>query len=143
MSSSDSNKGAAKPKDGGSDGARSAHAESEDNYFKIKMHAIQCLHTLFKANDKAFNLNTLWHPIFPSFLINPSAELSNPSKILAFMSEDKAREEFKEKALAEIGREPTLFYLIRSSHENGTKFRQAACMAITSLLENSEVISKW
>ena len=50
--------------------------EHEDNYFKIKMHAMSCLQTLFKYNNKAFNLNSLWHPIFPSFLTNPRPEIA-------------------------------------------------------------------
>ena len=51
-------------------------AEHDDNYFKIKMHAMSCLQTLFKQNNKAFNLNSLWHPIFPSFLTNPRPEMA-------------------------------------------------------------------
>ena len=43
----------------------------------------------------------------------------------------------------ELKREPTLFYLTRGSKENGPKFRAAVCLAISTLLDNSEIIQKW
>ena len=43
----------------------------------------------------------------------------------------------------EVLKEPTLFYLMRASGENNTKFRQAACQTITTLLEHSDLIAKW
>jgi hypothetical protein len=51
------------------------NTDKEDNYFKIKTHAIACLQTLFKSNNKAFGLKSLYHPIFPSYLTNPRPEL--------------------------------------------------------------------
>ena len=44
-------------------------SQAQDSYLKIKLHAMQCLQILFRANNKSFNVNTLWHPIFPSFMI--------------------------------------------------------------------------
>lgn len=43
----------------------------------------------------------------------------------------------------ELKREPTFFYLTRGSKENGPKFRAAVCLAISTLLDNSELIQKW
>ena len=59
---------------GGSVKSEQATADKEDNYFKIKTHAVACLQTLFKNNNKAFSLKSLYHPIFPSFLTNPRPE---------------------------------------------------------------------
>jgi hypothetical protein len=102
------------------------------------MHAVHCLQTLFKSNNKAFGLRSLYHPIFPSFLTNPRPDIQN---LLFLNDSEPLSKEFFQKAVDEIKREPTLFYLIRSV-ENGFKFRTTVCSAISTLLEYSE-LSKW
>ena len=67
-------------------------AQEQDSYFKIKMHAMSCLQTLFKANNKSFNINTLWHPIFPSFLIQPRADIVTPATLASTMTDRASRE---------------------------------------------------
>lgn len=109
--------------------------EKNDNYFKIKMHAVHCLQTLFKSNNKAFGLRSLYHPIFPSFLTNPRPEIQS---FLFLNDSEPLSKEFFKKAVDEIKREPTLFYLIWSV-ENGFKFRTAICSAISTLLDYSEL----
>ena len=113
--------------------------DKEDNYIKIKMHAIHCLQTLFKCNNTAFSLKSLYHPIFPSCLTNPRPEFI--SSLFDFTS-PQAKLEFTAKSLDELKREPTFFYLIRGL-ENGSKFRIAVCSAVSTLIENSEIIQKW
>ena len=115
--------------------------EQEDNYFKIKMHAMLCLQSLFKHNNKAFNINSLWHPIFPSFLINPRPEIA----AFLFKYDSHNQDQFGAKVLEETLKEPTFFYLIKNAAENTSKLRAAAVATVTTLLENSEIIaiSKW
>lgn len=107
------------------------------------MHAMSCLQTLFKANNKSFNINTLWHPIFPSFLLQPRPDMVTPSTLEHLISDAASRSTFAAKAEEEVLKEPTLFYLIRATGDNNSKFRQAACQTVITLLENSEHISKW
>jgi hypothetical protein len=92
---------------------------------------------LFKVCNNAFNIGGLWHPIFPHFLIHPRPEILSQS----YQSQISA--DYKQKTLAELVREPTLFYLIQSSGENSEKFRTIVCYSITTLLENSETIARW
>lgn len=115
--------------------------EQEDNYFKIKMHAMLCLQSLFKHNNKAFNINSLWHPIFPSFLINPRPEIA----AFLFKYDSHNHDQFSAKVLEETFKEPTFFYLIKNASENTQKLRAAAVATVNTLLENSEIIaiSKW
>ena len=117
--------------------------EHDDNYFKIKMHAMSCLQTLFKYNNKAFNLNSLWHPIFPSYLTNPRPEIA--AYLFKFGDSVDSQSQFAQKVFEETQKEPTFFYLITNAQENSFKFRTAACATINTLLENSEIImiSKW
>ena len=60
-----------------------------------------------------------------------------------FEFDAKNKEEFAQKSLNEMKREPSLFYLIRSNSENGNKFRSAVVAAICTLLDNCELIQKW
>ena len=59
------------------------------------------------------------------------------------MDDSASREQFAAKTAEEVLKEPTLFYLMRASSENNSKFRQAACQTLTTLLEHSDMISKW
>lgn len=95
------------------------------------------LQVLFKVCNKAFNIGGMWHPIFPHFLSYPRPE------ILSYSYQAQISPEFKEKALIELTREPTLFHLIQNSTDNSEKFRTNVCNTITTLLENSETIAKW
>ena len=72
--------------------APSHNDQQQDGYFKVKMHAMSCLQILFKANNKSFNINTLWHPIFPSFLIQPRPELATPQTLSDLISDQASRE---------------------------------------------------
>lgn len=53
------------------------------------------------------------------------------------------KQSFSEKCREEITREPTLFYLMKASSENNSKFRQAACQTLITLLENNDMLAKW
>ena len=87
------------------------------------MHAMSCLQILFKANNKSFNINTLWHPIFPTFLIQPRPELATAQTLSGLISDQASREQFANKTADEVLKEPTLFYLMCSKSENNSKFR--------------------
>ena len=50
---------------------------------------------------------------------------------------------YSQATLEENLREPTFIYLVISAQENGTKFRSSVCHALSVLLENSTIISKW
>ena len=66
------------------------------------------------------------------------------AQILSGLLSDQAnRDQFASKTAEEVLKEPTLFYLMRSKSENNSKFRQAACQTVTTLLENSDMIAKW
>ena len=143
--SSDNVQPAVKKEGNNSDGgfSSSSKTQEQDSYFKVKMHAMVCLQILFKANNKSFNINTLWHPIFPSFLIQPRPELASPQTMPNLMDDKASRDQFASKTAEEVLKEPTLFYLMHAKSENNCKFRQAACQTVTTLLENSDLISKW
>jgi len=56
-------------------GRQAALAKIEDPFFKIKLHSMLSMQTLFRVCNKAFSIGGLWHPIFPHFLIHPRPEI--------------------------------------------------------------------
>ena len=78
------------------------------------MHAIHCLQTFFKCNNKAFSQKSLYHPILPYFLVNPRPELVSHF-LFDFVVSQSLQRDFAKKAIDEFIREPTFFYLIRNS----------------------------
>ena len=117
--------------------ALSAASEKNDSYFKIRVHAIQCLSILFKYCNKAFTPQSLWLLIFPSILTSPQ-----PNVLAAIENPSRLQEQVKHFCLQDIQNEPTFFFLIKSTEDNASKFRGQVVASITSLVENTDFFSK-
>lgn len=122
-------------------GSTSIINDREDAYGKIKAHAVSILLLLFKNNNVTFNIKTLWHPIFPSFLVTHRADFYSLAQKVNGSGVDL--DNYSKATLEENLREPTFVYLMISGSENGTKFRSSVCQSLSVLLENSTIISKW